>query len=1146
MNGPVGRRKRLALPCLLGCLAVCLSSLVSGQNLSVNPSNLAFQVQQGGSPPPAQLLQVTSSPTGQGFSAQVQVTIVGNNWLKLDRTSGTTPSPIAVTVDPAFLGTGERNANILVSLNGTDETAIISVTVVVSTGGDGGGGGGDNPSIGADPGALTFGASAQGVNPPPQALAVRNTGSGTLSYALEVIYPGQGPTGWLQLSTTFGTSTGSPSTHQVSADVARLPAGQYSATIRITGNAANSPRQVPVALTIGSAPTILLEPANLEFSGFEGGTNSATQTLRVSSAGTSGLSYQITTNQPWLSVFPASGNTAAGPRLHDIGVDLNGLTAGTFLALVSVESAAAGNSPQTALVTLAIHPPGLLSASPTSFSFFGPTGIPIRERKILSLFSASLQGFSWTATVSPPQATWLQLSPTAGGVPGNLFVEVDNTGLAAGPKTAEIHVTPVPAESSALAAPPSAVSQSTPAVVIPVSLTLQNQPPVLGAAPMVMTFSATETNPRVLDQNLVVKNNGGPELVWTAVPETENGVSWLSMFPPTGTAPTLTRVSVNTAGLVAGVHQGRIAIEAGPQKRSVPVTLVVSPQGGVLTTDHSGVLFDTVEGAAAVAGRMVRVLNAGTDPLLWNAAISEQTGNTLWLSVSPDTGPALPLALGEDPAQISLAADPNGLPAGTYTALVEISSGSHGSPRFVTAAFNVRAATATPALDISPGGLFFVTPADSSAEDQTLQVFRNRDGQIGFQTAASTLDGQPWLSVTPASGMTSSSGNTSLSVDVNPEGLPGGVYQGLVSVTLGDGVVQSVPVSLVVSPDSGCFSSGAQLAPVSPFQNQTVLAGQPARIEVLLTEAVCGTVITDASVLAEFSNGDPAMHLNYVGNGRYAGTWVPRSAAPQVNVHINASTRLWTAKTTLVGNVNSTSAPILSRNGTVNGASFAPGEPLAPGGIISSFGINLAPGNFAATSIPLPDSLGGLTLLAGGRPAPLYFSGAGQVNAQLPFETEPGVTQLIARVNGRYSVPQEAVVAAARPGVFLLVSGGTPARAIAQNQDSSLNAPDNPAIRGKALILYLTRLGAVSPPVLTGAAAPDAEPLARADLEATAMIGDEQAEILFLGLAPNFVGLGQANILISPTAPIGPDVPIVVTINGHPSNPAVIAIADQP
>ena len=1142
----VGWRKRLLAPCLLVSLAVCLSSLASGQNLSVNPSNLAFQVQQGGSPSPAQLLQVTSSPTGQGFSAQVQVTIVGNNWFKLDRTSGTTPAAIAVTVDPAFLGAGERNANILVSLNGADETAIISVTVVVSTGGNGGGGGGDNPSIGVDPGALTFGASAQGVNPPPQALAVRNTGSGTLSYALEVIYPGQGPTGWLQLSTTFGTSTGSPSTHQVSADVAGLPAGQYSATIRITGNAANSPRQVPVALTIGSAPTILLEPADLEFSGFEGGTNSATQTLRISSAGTSGLSYHITTNQPWLSVFPASGNTAAGPRLHDIGVDLNGLTAGTFLALVSVESAAAGNSPQTALVTLAIHPPGLLSASPTSFSFFGPTGIPIRERKILSLFSASLQGFSWTATVSPPQATWLQLSPTAGGVPGNLFVEVDNTGLAAGPKTAEIHITPVSADASPLATSPSAINQGTPAVTIPVSLVLQSQGPVLDAAPAALSFSASETIPEVLEKSLAVRNNGGPELRWAAIPETEGDLDWLSISPAGGIAPTLTRISVDTSGLSAGTHQGGIAIEAGPQKVTVPVSVVVSPPGGVLTTAQTGVLFDTVQGTSGLAAPVLFVMNSGTDSLAWEASVRE-AGATGWLDLGfwPGRGPAPPRRF-DLTQSISLFAGQSSLLVGTHTALVEIRPEFQGSPRFVTVVLNVRPANETPTVGFSLSKPFFVSPPSTTVLGTRFNVSRNRDGQIGFQAAASTFDGGAWLIVAPASGLTSLQGTTTLTLNVRPAGLAGGVYQGLIGVTLGNGIVQSVPVSLVVTPDSGCISSGAQLASVSPFQNYMVLAGLPAKIEAFLTDAVCGRIVGNGSVLVEFSNGDPAMHLKHVNDGRYVGTWVPGRAAPQVNVRLTASADPWVAETTIVGTVTSTSAPILSTNGTVNGASFARGEPLAPGGIISSFGFNLAPGNFAATLVPLPDSLGGLTLLAGGRPAPLYFAGAGQVNAQLPFETEPGVTQLIARVNGRYSVPQEAVVAAARPGVFLLVSGGTPARAIAQNQDSSLNAPDNPAFRGEALVLYLTGLGAVSPPVLTGAPATNVEPLARADLDATATIGDEAAELLFLGLTPDFVGLGQANILVSPTTPIGPDVPIVVTINGHPSNPAVIAIADQP
>ena len=1152
MSRPVVRRKRVSSPCLLLALALGVSSLASGQNLRVNPGNLVFEVQQGGSPSPAQLLQVTSSPSGQSFSAQVRVTIVGNNWLKLDPTNGLTPSPIAVTVDPALLGIGQRSASIIVSLNGTDETAIISVTALVSSDG-GGGGGADSPSIGVEPAALSFGASVQGVNPAPRALAIRNTGTGTLSYALEVVYPGQGPTGWMQLSAAFGTSTGSPSIHQVSADIAGLPAGQFLATIRITGNAANSPRNVLVSLTIGSAPAILLEPGSLEFSGFEGGASSATQTLRISSAETPGLSYQVTTNQPWLTVSPASGNTDSGPRLHNVRVDLAALSPGTFLGLVSVESAAAANSPQTALVTLTVHPAGLLSASPASFSFFGPAGSPVREKKILNLFSTALEGFSWIAAVSPPQATWLRLSPAEGGVPGNLFVEIDNAGLAAGEKTAEIRITPVPAEASPLGTAPLPVSQATPAVVIPVILTLQNQDPVLGAAPAVMSFSASETNPRVLDQNLLVKNNGGPELGWTAVPETENGLDWLSILPAAGTAPTLARVSVNTAGLSAGVYQGKIAIEAGPQKLSVPVSLLVSPQGGVLTTDQSGVLFDSVEGGGALGAQQVRVLNTGTDPLLWNASISEQAGNTVWLSVSPGTGPALPLALGEDPARITLSANPNGLPAGTYTALAEIRSEPQGLRRFVTVVLNVRAATATPALNMSPGGLFFVSANSSDARAQAFRVSRNRGGEIGFQAASSTFDGEPWLRVTPASGATSLSGNASLTVEVNPDGLPGGVYAGLVSVTLGNGIVQSVPVALLVSPDSGCISSGAQLASVSPFQNYMAFAGRPASIEVLLTDAVCGRIVTDGSVLAEFSNGDAAMHLTHVNNGRYTATWVPRSASPQVNLHLTARAGPWVAKTTLVGNVSSTSAPILSRNGTVNGASFAPGEPLAPGGIISSFGFNLAPGNFAATSIPLPSSLGGLTLLAGGRPAPLYFAGAGQLNAQLPFEASPGAaTQLIARVNGRHSVPQEAVVAAARPGVFLMVfsrrmvSSSSLARAIAQNQDLSLNTPDNPAVRGQALILYLTGLGAVFPPVLTGAAAPAAEPLARAELEATAMVGDEQAEVLFLGLTPNFVGLGQANILIPADAPIGPDVPIVVTINGQPSNPAAIAITDQP
>ena len=122
------------------------------------------------------------------------------------------------------------------------------------------------------------------------------------------------------------------------------------------------------------------------------------------------------------------------------------------------------------------------------------------------------------------------------------------------------------------------------------------------------------------------------------------------------------------------------------------------------------------------------------------------------------------------------------------------------------------------------------------------------------------------------------------------------------------------------------------------------------------------------------------------------------------------------------------------------------------------------------------------------------------------------------------------------------VSG--PNRAIAQNQDFSLNTPANPAARGEAVIVYLTGSGAVDPEVATGAGAPVEEPLARVTLEAEATIGGQPAEILFLGLSPGFVGLTQANLLVPEEAPIGPGVPVVITIDGQPSNMLVVAIEE--
>lgn len=80
----------------------------------------------------------------------------------------------------------------------------------------------------------------------------------------------------------------------------------------------------------------------------------------------------------------------------------------------------------------------------------------------------------------------------------------------------------------------------------------------------------------------------------------------------------------------------------------------------------------------------------------------------------------------------------------------------------------------------------------------------------------------------------------------------------------------------------------------------------------------------------------------------------------------------------------------------VNGAAFR--EKIAAGSLLAIFGTNLSAATVAAPSLPLPTTLNGISIVLtsqqGQTPAertlPLYYVSAGQVNAVLPPETQPG------------------------------------------------------------------------------------------------------------------------------------------------------------
>jgi len=218
----------------------------------------------------------------------------------------------------------------------------------------------------------------------------------------------------------------------------------------------------------------------------------------------------------------------------------------------------------------------------------------------------------------------------------------------------------------------------------------------------------------------------------------------------------------------------------------------------------------------------------------------------------------------------------------------------------------------------------------------------------------------------------------------------------------------------------------------------------------------------------------------------------------------------------------------------VNGASFA-NQGVAPGSIVTILGSNLSTQTGQPQSFPLPTTFDGVTVTANDIALPLLYVSPTQINAQLPYATPTGNATLVVRSGANLSGPMQFTVVAASPGIFLTANG----QAAAQNQDGSTNTSQRSAPLGSVLTVYMTGQGAVDNPVPDGVATPSAV-LSNATLPASATINGAPATLQFLGLAPGFAGVLQANIVI--TNVVGGGVQLIVTIGGVQSNPAIVSI----
>ncbi len=177
---------------------------------------------------------------------------------------------------------------------------------------------------------------------------------------------------------------------------------------------------------------------------------------------------------------------------------------------------------------------------------------------------------------------------------------------------------------------------------------------------------------------------------------------------------------------------------------------------------------------------------------------------------------------------------------------------------------------------------------------------------------------------------------------------------------------------------------------------------------------------------------------------------------------------------------------LIKLNGIVNSASFStepqsracgvvlPQPPLAPGGIVSLFGENLADTTQEADSLPLPTELGHVRVTFDAILAPIFFVSPTQIKVQVPFELN-GFSSSVAvekdTLQGTIvSAASPAAVSTGAPGIFTY-SGDGRGRGLIFHSDMTPVTVDSPARPGEELVALVTGLGKVDNAVESGAPA---------------------------------------------------------------------------
>ncbi len=603
---------------------------VTGQ-LEVSPSQLDFTAIQGDADPAPQNFTV-SEASADNIAYTASET---SSWISLTNPTGTTPGDVTVNVNITGLSEGAYTDSVMVSSEeAVNSPQWVKVQLVV-----------EGPRVLlADPTSLSFNATQGDTGPLLDTIAVTEQGGAEITFSATTAQA------WLSVNLLDNTTPGSI---QVSADPTGLIAGTYRDTVTISAAAPTASIKVPVEFTIVEPPKFLqVDPTSLSFTATEGSTTALLDSLTVTEQGGFEIIFAATATQAWTTVN-VTDDTTPGKVL--VTVDPTGVAAGVYEDTVLIAAVDAEEDLKVP-VTLTVNEPGkYLTITPDTLMFEiseGDVSYPSNT------FNVDEQGGYAVAFVATTASTWIGLTAdSAGTTPSDVTVNINATGVGPGTYVDSVMVS----SEEVLNSPQYAYVKL---VILPCpSLVLSDT-----AATVEITAGET-TN---FTDTLEVTSSGPGEITFVMDADTNFAVSFSG-----DVTPATVIVGYDVQYDTPGEYQACITFSSAENAENTCfssatycLNIVVNekPCVNVLVSDTL-VNFTAIEGAEYLAPLFDSVMVYSSDSNENFAFTATKPIDAAWLSFG-ETGPFE----GATPATVPLYVDPNGVAAGTYEAIVIVTS----------------------------------------------------------------------------------------------------------------------------------------------------------------------------------------------------------------------------------------------------------------------------------------------------------------------------------------------------------------------------------------------------------------------------------------------------------------------------------------